>query len=159
MRNIRYLIMFVVIGNIVSNHLAMAETTGIVHEQQAIIHQSQEAIDWPGIYLGFTPCSDCMGIKTTLALNKNNSYVLITQYVNKSDREFVEKGKYTWEKNSKTISLTPRNGNTVTRQYVVGENTLTQLDDKGELITGKLAEKYILHRKDVAKTPQEHSGH
>lgn len=157
MHKVRYLLMFVGIGSVVSNHLAMAETKGIVHEQA--IHQSQEAINWPGIYLGFTPCSDCVGIKTTLALNKNNSYVLITQYVNKSDREFVEKGKYTWDKSSKTITLTPRNGDAVAQQYVVGENTLTQLDNKGERITGKLAEKYVLHRKDVTKTPQEHSGH
>lgn len=134
----------------------MAETSGIVHDQNA--HHTQESMDWPGIYLGFLPCPDCIGIKTTLALNKNNNYVLMEQFIGKSDREFVEKGKFTWESSNKAITLMPRKSAT-TRLYIVGENTLTQLDSNGKPYAGEHAKRYVLHRKDVASTPQEHSGH
>jgi len=121
-------------------------------------HHAQNSLDWPGIYYGFTPCADCNGVKTTLALNKNNSYILITQYVGKSEREFVEKGKFTADSKSNTIVLTPRNSAT-TQQYFVGENELIQLDNNGNRISGKLAERYILRRTDIAQSSPSHSSH
>lgn len=121
-------------------------------------HHAQNSLDWPGIYYGFTPCADCNGVKTTLALNKNNSYILITQYVGKSEREFVEKGKFTWGDKSNTIVLTPRNSST-TKHYFVGENRLIQLDNTGNRISGKLADRYILRRTDIAKSSPSHPSH
>ncbi len=121
-------------------------------------HHAQNGLDWPGIYYGFTPCADCNGVKTTLALNKNNSYMIITQYVGKSEREFVEKGKFTLGNNSNTIVLTPRNSST-TRQYFVGEDMLIQLDNNGNRIAGKLADRYILRRSDMAQSSTSHSSH
>ena len=118
----------------------------------------QNSIDWPGVYLGFIPCDDCKGIKTTLALNKNNSYLLITQYVGKSEKEIVEKGKFTWGSQEHTIVLTPRNSST-TRQYLVGENALTQLDDHSNLISGGLANRYILRRNELKQSASSHSSH
>ncbi|MDO9424354.1 MAG: copper resistance protein NlpE [Methylobacter sp.] len=118
-------------------------------------HHAPNSLDWPGIYYGFTPCADCNGIKTTLALNKNNSYILITQYVGKSEREFVEKGKFTSDNKSNTIVLTPRNSST-TQQYFVGENRLIQLDNNGNRISGKLAERYILRRTDIVQSSPSH---
>lgn len=123
-------------------------------------HHAQSGIDWPGIYLGFTPCDDCKGVKTTLALNKNNSYLLITQYIGKSPREIVEKGRFTWGDANNTIVLTPRDNSTsTTRQYFVGENILIELDKNGNRITGKLANRYILRRKDMTQSTPSHSGH
>lgn len=121
-------------------------------------HHVQNSLDWPGIYRGFLPCDDCKGVKTTLALNKNNSYILLTQYVGKSEREFVEKGKFTSDNKNNTVMLTPRDSST-TRHYFVGENMLTQLDDNGNRISGKLADRYILRRSDVTESPQSHSSH
>ncbi|MGZ8172731.1 MULTISPECIES: copper resistance protein NlpE [Methylobacter] len=121
-------------------------------------HHAQNSLDWPGVYHGFLPCDDCKGVKTTLALNKNNSYLLITQYVGKSEREIVEKGKFTGGNNNNTIVLTPRD-NSTTRQYLVGENTLTQLDNNGSRISGKLADRYILRRTDVTKSSSSHPSH
>lgn len=122
------------------------------------IHHAKNSLDWPGIYTGLMPCADCKGVKATLALNKNNSYILITQYVGKSEREFVEKGKFTWGNESNTIVLTPRNSST-TQQYFVGENMLIQLDKNGNRISGKLSDRYILRRTDITETPQSHSSH
>ncbi|MDD4913929.1 MAG: copper resistance protein NlpE [Methylococcales bacterium] len=120
-------------------------------------HQhAQNSLDWPGIYQGFTPCADCVGVKTTLALNKNNTYILITQYAGKSEREFVEKGKFTWGNDSNTIVLTPRKGST-SQQYLIGENTLVQLDSNGKRFTGKLADRYILRRNDVTEKSSSHA--
>lgn len=122
-------------------------------------HTAQHSMDWPGIYNGFTPCDDCIGIKTSLALNQNNSYILITQNVGKSPREFVEKGKFAWTEQDNTIILTPKNG-TTTRQYLVGEDTLTTLDSNGELFIAKQAERYVLHRKGLSEPAADsHSGH
>lgn len=122
------------------------------------VHHGQKSLDWPGIYNGFLPCDDCVGIKTSLALNKNNTYILITQFAGKSPRDFVEKGKFSWGDKDGTIILTSRDGSK-THHYQVGENTLTMLDDNGNRITGKQAERYILRRNDVTSEPPQHSGH
>ncbi|MSP28211.1 MAG: copper resistance protein NlpE [Methylococcales bacterium] len=128
-----------------------AETT---HEDS---HHAETSLDWSGLYQGFLPCDDCKGIKTTLALNKNNSYLLITQYVGKSDREIVEKGKFTWGDTNNTIVLTPRNSEQI-RYYLVGENHLIQLDNKGYRITGDDANRYTLRRNEISepKAPSSH---
>jgi len=121
-------------------------------------HSSQNSLDWPGIYYGFLPCDDCKGVKATLALNKNNTYILITQYVGKSEREIVEKGKFSPGDKSNTLVLSPRKS-TATKLYYVGENQLIQLDDDGNRITGKLADRYILRRTDVTDQTMAHPSH
>jgi uncharacterized lipoprotein NlpE involved in copper resistance len=132
-----------------------AESTATMNSDA---HHAQNSLDWPGIYYGFLPCDDCKGVKAKLALNKNNSYIFISQYIGKSDREFVEKGKFTWGDKSNTIVLTPRNSST-TKHYLVGENMLIQLDDNGNRITGKLADRYILRRNDITESASPHSAH
>lgn len=133
---------------------ALAETG----KADADAHHGHKSLDWPGIYNGLLPCADCYGVKTSLALNKNNTYVLIYQYTGKSPRDHVEKGTFTWGEKENTIILTPRKGDAV-RQYLIGDNTLTQLDGNGNLVKGEQAGRYILHRKDVTSEPPAHSGH
>jgi uncharacterized lipoprotein NlpE involved in copper resistance len=134
---------------------ACAETAEVVKHDS---HHAANSLDWPGVYYGFTPCADCKGVKTSLALNSNHSYILITQFVGKSEREFVEKGKFAWSDESNMIFLTPRNS-TITKKYFVGENILVQLDEDGNRISGKLADRYILRRTDVTKPKTSHSPH
>jgi len=134
---------------------ALAETAASAHEG----HQEPSSLDWPGIYFGFLPCEDCVGIKTSLALNKNNSYILMTQFTGKSEREFVEKGKFTWGEKENTIVLTPKKGSEP-HYYEVGKDVLIQLDNHGNRIAGKAADRYVLRRTDVTgKTEQTHGGH
>lgn len=135
------------------NPAVFAETT-----ESHDAHHAQNSIDWPGVYYGFTPCADCKGIKTSLALNSNGTYILMTQFVGKSEREFVEKGKFTWNDQNNTIDLTPKKGTTI-RHYFVGENALTQLDENGNRFTGKNAEGYTLRRNAMTEPSQPHSGH
>jgi uncharacterized lipoprotein NlpE involved in copper resistance len=120
---------------------------------------AQKTLNLSGLYLGFFPCDDCHGIKTTLALNKSGTYVFITQYVGKSDREFVEKGKFVLADNGDKIVLTPKKGSTTEQQYLIDDNMLIKLDENGERITSDGADRYILHRKDVINSPEQHSGH
>lgn len=120
---------------------------------------TQKTLNLSGLYLGFFPCEDCHGIKTTLALNKSGTYVFITQYMGKSDREFVEKGKYALGDNGDTIVLTPKKGSTTTQQYLIDDDMLIKLDENGERITSDGADRYILKRKDVISSQQKHTGH
>ena len=133
---------------------AFAETTDATPSEHES-HHTESQRDWSGLYQGFLPCVDCKGIKTMLALNPNNSYILITQHVGKSDREITEKGKFAWDEATNTIILTPRNS-TETHSYLMENNALVHLDSKGERITGKLAEHYVLHK--TAMTEQKHSA-
>lgn len=133
-----------------------AETAG---QKDGEAHHGQHAIEWPGVYNGFTPCADCSGVKTQLALNPNNTYILMTQFVGKSEREYTEKGKYTWNEASNSVVLTSRDGSS-TRQYLVGENMLTQLDGSGRRYTGKDANGWILRRVDMLSSePKAKHGH
>lgn len=137
------------------SYSVFAETADIQN-----MHQEQTSLDWPGLYFGFMPCSDCKGIKTTLALNKNNTYILTTEYVGKSIREFIEKGKFAWSDQKDTIVLTPRKNSTAAPQYyLVGEDKLVRLDENGVPYTGDLAKRYTLHRKDVIEQSEFHNGH
>lgn len=133
--------------------LVLAETADHQEAQQAPAH-----LNLSGLYLGFYPCADCQGIRTTLALNKNDTYVYISIYVGKSDREFVEKGKYTVADNN-TLVLTPRKGSTTTQKYLIEDDVLIKLDEEGNRITKDGADGYILRRKDVIKESGNHSGH
>jgi uncharacterized lipoprotein NlpE involved in copper resistance len=131
------------------------ESTSANHDTS---HAAHDNLDWPGMYFGFLPCDDCKGVKTTLGLNKNHSYILITQYIGKSEREFVEKGKFTWGTQERTIVLTPRKSS-ATKYFLVGEDMLTQLDENGERFSGEQAHRYILRRTDVTGLSQQHSSH
>lgn len=132
---------------------AAAFFSGFCHAESS----AGDAKIWPGIYYGFTPCEDCKGVKTTLAFNQNNSYMLMTQFIGRSNREFVEKGKFE-RRDDQILVLTPKKGSS-THYYQIDGNNLIQLDDNGTPHSGKLADKYVLHRQDVMNTPQDHSMH
>jgi len=107
-------------------------------------HTSQNSLDWYGTYTGVVPCADCEGIETVLTINKDLSFMLRTKYLSKDYRAIEYRGTFTWEKNGQVISLKGLTDSP--NRYFVGENQLIQLDMRGEKITGKLAEKYILRR-------------
>lgn len=71
------------------------------------------------------------------------TFVIQTKYLGKGEEKvFEEKGKFTWDKSGRSISLLGLKGKT--SQYKVGENKLIQLDSNGKAIVGELAEKYVL---------------
>ena len=97
-----------------------------------------------GTYIGILPCADCEGIKIELRLNKDLTYINRSRYIGKEGKINENKGSYTWNNEGNTITLSGIKN--APSQYLVGENTLTQLDMAGNKITGKLAEKYILRK-------------
>lgn len=114
-------------------------------QQIPIGDNSQNAVDWNGIYRGLLPCADCEGILTELELHSDLTYELSTQYQGATDEIFKEKGVFKWDDAGRKITLIT-DGNQVNRQYQVGENVLFSLDGDGNRITGDLAEMFILRK-------------
>jgi uncharacterized lipoprotein NlpE involved in copper resistance len=106
---------------------------------------SRNALDWDGLYTGTLPCADCEGIKTMLQLNQDETYVLKTKYLGKSDEVFTTTGTFTWNAGGGTIRLAGLDGD-APGLYQVGENALFHLDKDGKRITGDLADKYRLNK-------------
>lgn len=110
---------------------------------------SMTSLDYPGTYYGTLPCADCDSLQTLIKLNDNLTYEIQRKYLGKDEKIFSSKGKFKWDKAGRRIWLMEDN-NPDTLIYLVGENTITQLDLAGKPITGGLADKYILR-----KTPQD----
>ena len=108
-------------------------------------HNSQNSLDWEGVYKGVLPCADCEGIQTEIVLNSDLTFVKKSKYLGKKDFNAIdEKGSFTWNKDGSIVTLTGVNEGP--HQYKVGENTLTQLDIEGKIISGDMAQNYILNK-------------
>jgi heat shock protein HslJ len=129
-----------------SDKPAMVETVG---------DTSANSLDWDGTYKGVVPCASCEGIKTTLTLNEDLSFVLLTQYLGKSEEVFEVKGTFKWNEAGNTIMLDGVKD--APNQFFVGENTLIQLDMSGNRITGDLAEKYMLSKVNDTEVTMENT--
>lgn len=108
---------------------------------------SATSLDWEGFYTGVVPCADCPGIRTSIALNRDETYTLTMTYLGgEENNTFTEKGSFEWNAQGSSITLEGiENG---ASQYLVGENRLFQLDMEGNRITGNLADHYILEKVD-----------
>jgi len=100
--------------------------------------------EWVGTYRGTLPCASCEGIQTELTLNKNKTFDLILRYIGKKGDAFVFTEKFTLSKDGTTITLAGLKDEAQPAQYLLGENSLTQLDMTGKKIEGALADKYVL---------------
>ncbi|HUH46837.1 MAG TPA: copper resistance protein NlpE N-terminal domain-containing protein [Arenibacter sp.] len=108
-------------------------------------HTAQNSLDWSGTYSGILPCADCSGIETELTLNADNTFVLTTSYLGKQDSgKNILEGKFEWDRNEINL-MGIRKGERPTT-YKVEENRIRQLDMKGHIITGNLAQNYVLKK-------------
>jgi len=106
-------------------------------------HNSMNSLDWNGTYKGTLPCADCEGIETILTLNPDQTYILFTNYLGRNDAlEEEKRGSFSWNEAGSIITLT--NVTSGPNQYKVGENRIWHLDINGEIITGDLADHYVL---------------
>lgn len=107
-------------------------------------HTARTSLDYYGEYEGLLPCADCSGIKVKLTLNKDNTFILDTQYQKDGVPEVEpETGKFSWNKEkANTIVLDDVKENY--RQFFVAEGHIIVLDTEGNRIEGALADKYIL---------------
>ena len=119
-------------------------------------NHTSKSQEYRGVYYGFLPCEDCLGVKTTLSLKNNTNYLLVTQYTKESAREYFEKGKYNWDDDTKTLVLTSNKDGTQRKYSIKDDNALVQLSSDGSPVKGASAEKYTLLRSDVAKSREVH---
>ncbi|PZX53162.1 copper resistance protein NlpE [Algoriphagus chordae] len=120
----------------------------IALEENILYNQDNSAtsLDWNGTYEGIVPCASCEGIETRLTLNTDLTYKLVTNYLGRNDAlEQENTGSFTWDKTGSIITLAKVAQGP--RQYKVGENRIWQLDMKGKIIKGDLADHYILTKK------------
>ncbi|MFA6686044.1 MAG: copper resistance protein NlpE, partial [Desulfuromonas sp.] len=71
------------------------------------MHNSRDALDWAGTYVGILPCADCSGIRTTLTLSPAHTYVLKSTYlgVEVPDPEYIDQGVFVWDDAGSTVEL------------------------------------------------------
>ena len=122
-----------------------ADTSAV--SQPVDMHNAANSLDLAGEYEGTLPCADCEGIKTTLNLNKDESFTLKEEYLGKkSPSVFNSKGKWVVHENTITLQFDKELQDRRV-QYKAGENKLWLLDQEGKEITGTLADKYIMTKK------------
>jgi len=99
------------------------------------------------VYTGTLPCGDCEGIDVSLQLNSDSSYFMNSVYrgsrVDSNKNSFKDTGTWTMHGLDTLILLQKRNA----VKYIKTDSTLTQLDGDGNIITGPLADMFILHKK------------
>ncbi len=98
-----------------------------------------------GTYTGTLPAADCEGIKTTLTINDDKTYKLISEYIGVKDGTFETSGVYNLINNTLIELVTPSSGEK-TYYKVLDENKVMLSDKEGTVNEGSLAEHYILKR-------------
>jgi putative lipoprotein len=124
--------------------LSLFLTLAACHSMGADQHTSATSLDWAGVYYGVVPCADCEGIETTLKLSTDGDYELSMKYLGSFSAPYNSTGAFEWWKAGRAIKLKTRDG--TPRSYRVEENRLRQLDTRGELIEGTLADRYVLRK-------------
>lgn len=144
MKNLKYLTILILLLCTLSCKTTQQSSEDKLEETKETVdmHTSQNSLDWSGTYQGVLPCADCPGIKTVLTLTPDLEFTKQTQYLERGDSIFTDKGTFAWDKTGQIITLNDE----PSEQYFVGENRLWKLDDRGNKITGVLAEKYILEK-------------
>jgi len=92
------------------------------------LHTSQNSLDWAGTYEGVLPCADCPGIKTRLTLNKDGTYELRAEFLERPIAPKTVRGRFTWHASGNAISLDATGGR---QQWAVGEGHLSPLNLDG----------------------------
>lgn len=90
------------------------------------MHNSQNALDWAGVYQGILVCADCPGSKTRLTLASDGSYTLDSQQLKQDAQPLSVSGRFTWQPDGNTIVLDGEG-----QRFSVGEGRLTLLDPDG----------------------------
>jgi len=105
------------------------------------IHNSRISLDWEGVYTGTIPSASGAGINVRMKLNRDDSFEMRYEYVDKSENPFTWTGSFKWDNKGEVITL---DISEAPPHYRVGEKKLIQLDMKGKPITGNLADNYVL---------------
>jgi uncharacterized lipoprotein NlpE involved in copper resistance len=106
-------------------------------------HNSKNSLDWEGVYTGTVPSASGPGINVRLRLNRDESFALWYEYLDRPNSTFSWTGSFKWDKSGNIITLKI---NDVPPYYKVEEDKLIQLDMKGKPISSNLADNYVLKK-------------
>lgn len=104
------------------------------------MHNTANSLDYEGVYEGLLPAADGPGIQTTLTLSPDGTFVWRSEYLDEQDGVFVDRGTYTLTGNVAALEV-PGEG---VRYAKVEEGRLRLLDQDKKVITGPLADMYVL---------------
>ena len=124
-----------------TNNGTSADSTVTITSDTVDMHNAENALDYEGTYKGVFPAADCPGIETTLTLNANKTFTQHGSYIDRNTT-FDEKGTYTLEGN--ILTLKEEDGEM--SYYKVEENRVRRLNADKEVVTGELADYYILNK-------------
>ncbi|MET0243439.1 MAG: copper resistance protein NlpE [Flavitalea sp.] len=117
-------------------------------EQSADTTPKSSPVDYQHVisaaYMGVTPCADCDGIETRVTLFADTSFQLVMNYLGKNPKDTAglnvsEQGKF------KMINDTLQFEG-IKSKFIKNDTALIQLDSDGKIITGPLADKFILKK-------------
>lgn len=147
MKKMMFMLGIVVLMTGIVSCKSSSDTTnnGSVSNNVEDMHNSNNSLDWNGVYSGIIPCADCSGIQMSLDLSQDGTYTLKRQYLGKEENNFESTGKFEWVDNGNAITFGEGEDKMM---FAVGENMVTVLDREGKKITGELANNYMLAKVD-----------
>ena len=135
--------LLVACGNHSKTNKNVTEDSTVISTTDTIdIHDAENSLDYAGVYKGVFPAADCPGIETTLTINADKTFTQHSSYIDRNT-SFDEKGTYTIQGNI----LTLKSDKGEISYYKVEENKIRKLNADKEVVTGELADYYILSKK------------
>lgn len=95
-----------------------------------------------GTYSGVIPCGDCDGIKTSLSLKDDDTFILKREYLGKDATDLQVTGIYEYDEQSQMITL--ENTADGPSKFLMENGKIWLLDQNSNKIQGELADKYVL---------------
>ena len=107
-------------------------------------HSPRNSLNWEGVYTGIVPAASSPGIEVQLKLNLDETYELRYEYLDRPNSVFNRTGSFEWDSAGSMIILDVKD---FPAHYKAGQNILYQLDMDKNVITGNLADNYILTKR------------
>jgi heat shock protein HslJ len=112
-------------------------------------HNSRNSLDWAGTYAGALPCADCPGIQARLRLNRDESYELSIQYLERDKAPSQVRGRFAWQASGNAITLDAQGGG---RQVLVGEGRVALFDAGATAAWPQAAQRQLTRLNPLAAT-------
>jgi heat shock protein HslJ len=112
-------------------------------------HNSRNALDWAGTYAGALACADCRGVEAQLRLNRDETYELSIQYLERGKVPSQVRGRFTWQANGNAITLDAQGGG---RQVLVGEGRVALFDAGAAAAWPQAAQRQLSRLNPLAAT-------
>jgi len=112
-------------------------------------HNSRNSLDWAGTYAGALPCADCPGVQARLRLNRDETYELSIQYLERDKAPSQVRGRFTWQANGNAITLGAQGGG---RQVLVGEGRVALFDAGAMAAWPQATQRQLTRLKSLAAT-------